>query len=314
MPDSPYFRLAGLLLLVLLSCQSSEKKKLVSSAPLLNQQVTDDLGRAVSLNAQPEKVVSLAPNLTEIIFAIGAEDKLVARSQACDFPEETADYPEVITYPELDLEQIVATEADLLVANDEIFTPERISQMERTGIPVYIQRYRTLDDVYQGIRKLGDLLDVTAGAQHIADSLQQLETRITEETKDQVKYNTMVLISSNPLLVVGGQGYIHEIIEKAGGKNLFGDIDKPYHETTVEEILKRQPEFLILPSTDDQAYQNLLALYPPLYNTPADINKQVHLIRPDILYRPGPRMLDGLLQMTQILHTQLTPDQFVSRP
>ncbi|MCB0844722.1 MAG: hypothetical protein KDE26_15820, partial [Bacteroidetes bacterium] len=90
----------------------------------------------------------------------------------------------------------------------------------------------------------------------------------------------------------------------------FAENDEAYPEMTPEAILKAQPEFLILPSNDPQVYADLLAKYPILYNTPADQLKQVHIIDPDHLYRPGPRTLTGLLELTHILHTQLNPQKF----
>ena len=130
-------------------------------------------------------------------------------------------------------------------------------------------------------------------------------------TENEIKYKAMILISADPLMVVGGGGFLHELIEKAGGENVFADAGDSYHNTTVEEILSKEPEFLILPSKNDQVYNNLLTQYPYLQSTPADLNRQVFIVDPDIFYRPGPRSIDALLELTHILHTQLPPSQFL---
>ncbi|MEM7655363.1 MAG: helical backbone metal receptor [Bacteroidota bacterium] len=303
--------LLGMALLAI-GCENSQRRKLVESAPLITQSYLDDQGRQIRLPGAPETVISLAPNLTEMIFSIGAGDRLVARSQACDFPPEVEYIPEVTTYPNLDLEQLQATGGELMVATDEIFTPEDIRQMERTNIPIYLQSYRSLTDVYRCMRDLGKLLGQESQANQVADSLAMLEQRVLDSTANQIKYRTLILISNDPLKVVGGTGFLNELIEKAGGTNVFGPMDEPYPTVTVEAILKAEPEFLILPSKDDQIYADLLVQYPLLYNTPADVYKQVHVIDPDLLYRPGPRMLEGLLEMTHILHTQLNPQIFLN--
>lgn len=308
------FALFWLLLLLGLACGDRDRRRLVESAPLISQTYTDDTGRRLQLRDRPQRVVSLAPSITEIVFAIGAEAKLAARSQACSYPPEAAAYPEVTTFPQLDLEELQATEADLLLTTDEIFTPDDLAHLERTGLPVYVQRYRHLADVYRGIRRLGELLDRGPAAEALADSLARLEAHITDSTRGQVHYRTMILVSNDPLKVVGGGGFLNELVEKAGGLNIYAEHPDAYPITTVEEILKLQPEYLIIPSRQTGIYADLLVQYPALYNTPADVAKQVHVIDPDLLYRPGPRMLSGLLALTTILHSSLTPDRFVDEP
>ncbi|MEZ4775706.1 MAG: helical backbone metal receptor [Bacteroidia bacterium] len=299
-----------LLPVLLWGCKTAEKKALVENAPFISQTYTDNTGRKILLADKPEKVVSIAPNITEIIFAIGGQDKLAARSQACDYPAEVENFPEIITFPELDLEGLKATDADLIITTDEIFTPVQIEMLDRLGLPVFLQSYHTLEDVYRGIVEIGELVDQSEKATYLADSLRTLEQQIVDSTENQIKYRTMILISAEPLKVIGGNGFLNEMIEKAGGLNVFGETAAPYYTTTVEEILKLQPEFIIMPAIHQQAYADLLATYPSLYNTPADVQKQVHIVNPDLFYRPGPRMLEGLLTLTHILHTQLNPQKF----
>lgn len=306
-----------LLASVLFSCQSedSERKKLIENAPLISRTFVDDTGKEIRLPRQPQKILSLAPNITEIIFAIGAEDKLIGRSQACDYPEGVANIEEFQTYPSLDLEQIKGSGAELLLVTDEIFTRDDILTLERLGLPVYQQSYKGLEDVYQGIRKLGVILEAEKEANQLADSLADLEKRIVEQTEGLAKYRAIMLITNNsPLKVAGGGGYLNTMIEEAGAKNVFETLPKAYQDITPESFLASKPEYLILPSGSDQAYNELLANFPALYYTKAQENGQVHIVDPDLFYRPGPRLLDGLLVLSQIFHSQLTRDQFVPLP
>lgn len=294
-----------------LACGGSNKRQLVTDAPYISQEFQDDQGNTIRLANKAQKVISLAPNITEMIFAIDAEDRLAARSQACDYPEAALDFPEITTFPQLDLEALKSVGADLLITTDEIFTQDDIQHLQRLQIPIYQQSYSTLSDVYRCMRDLGKLLGQGSRAEQVADSLENLESRITAATENEIKYRTLILISNDPLKVVGGTGFLNELIEKSGGLNVFADMEEAYPTVTVEAILKAQPEFLILPSTDDQVYANLLVQYPALYNTPADIQKQVRIIDPDLLYRPGPRMVEGLMSLTHILHTKLNPQSFL---
>ncbi|MEO0896507.1 MAG: helical backbone metal receptor [Bacteroidota bacterium] len=295
------------------SCSNdSQKKKEIEDAPFISQQFTDDKGNTIRLSKKPTKVISLAPNITEIVFAIGAGDKLIGRSQACDYPDAALYKDEIITYPSLDLEQIKASGAELLLTTDEIFTPDDISQLERLGIPVYQQSYKSVADIFRGIRKLGEVLDVEERANVVADSLSALEKKISEKTENLVKYNTILLITNNdPLMVAGGRGYLNELIKKAGAKNAFAQTNKPYETITPEAFLASKPEYLILPSSNDQVYADFLTNFPSLYYTVAEKNNQVHIVDPDLIYRPGPRVVQGLMMLTQIFHSQLTPEEFV---
>ncbi|MEO1448200.1 MAG: helical backbone metal receptor [Bacteroidota bacterium] len=294
-----------------LGCASSARKSAAADAPLISQTITDHTGRELRLPNLPKRIVSLAPNITEMVFAVGGGDKLIARSQACDYPEAAAKKTEVPTWPNLDLEAIAQTESDLIITTDMIFTPDDLAQIERLGIPIYLQHYGTMADIFTGMKDIGQLVGEEAQSNRVADSLETLVNLVLDSTENQIKYRTLMLISGNPLKVVGGSGFLHEMIEKAGGKNVYAARKEAFVETTVEEILRSEPEFLILPSKDDQVYAELLAAYPALYNTPADVYKQVHIIDPDLVYRPGPRMIEGLLTLTHILHTNLNPEIFL---
>ncbi len=298
--------------LLLAACGGSgDRKKLVESAPTISQQLKDQTGRTIQLPNRPERIISLAPNITEIIFAIGAEGKLIGRSQACDYPAAVKSFPEVVTYPQLDLEQLKSLDPDLIITTDEIFTPDDIATLERLGLPIYLQRYQSLNDVYKGMEELGELLGTADQAKLVADSLRRIEASVLDSTEGAVHYRTTLLISGDPLKVAGGSGYLNQLIINAGGKNVYEESEEPYPTTTVEQLLQLQTEYLILPSKDKHVYQDLLDLYPALYNTPADVNKQVHVIDPDLVYRPGPRMLQGLLELTHILHSRLNPQVFL---
>jgi iron complex transport system substrate-binding protein len=295
----------------LLSCGGGEKRDLVKNAPTISVTYTDATGRAVNLKQIPQKVISLAPNITEMIYLIGAEEKLIARSQACDYPPAVLDKEEVTTYPAIDREQLKSLGADMLLATNELFGPDAISSIEEVGLPVYLQAYDSLPMVFDAMRTLGKILEVEDRSNAVADSLDAILAKIVKSTEPEIKYGTIMIVSTDPLIVVGGKGFLNEMIQKAGGKNALGDLDQAYAKATVEAILAAQPEYIILPSKTDQVYADLISLYPALINTPADKSKQVYIVDPDLFYRPGPRMLDGLLELTGILHSTLNRGQFV---
>ena len=308
-------KIVSLLFIILLGfgCGDNPRKKLVKDAPLISKSYTDGLGRTIQLDKAPERIVSIAPNITEIIYAIGAADKLIAGSEACDYPAATDTLPRLISYPSLDLEQLQYLNPDLILTTDEIFSRDQIERIEALGTPVFVQSYQSLDDVFDNMRGLGEVLGKKEQAVHVADSLEALVARIAAETENQAKFGTLIFISDNPLKVVGGKGVLHNLIGLAGGENPMRKIDEPYPEVTPEAILQAKPEVIIFPSNDDQIYANLITEYPWLSNTPADMKKRIFIMDPDLLYRPGPRMVTGLLQLTQSLHSGLTADKFIEQ-
>lgn len=292
------------------SC-NQDKKQLVKDAPLISRSFTDATGNVILLPSAPSSVVSIAPSLTEIIFAIGAQDKLVARSEACTYPPAALSIPEVPTLPILDLDSLKRVEADLLISTDDVFDTAAVRLLSQAGMPVFLLKSQRLEDMYTSILALGDLLGENKTARNLADSLLQIEKHIVDSTVNQIHYRTAIIVSSDPLRVVGGTGLLNELIEKAGGMNVFEAAPMALYETTAEEILKAQPEFLIIPAKNDQVYGDLLVQYPALYQTPAEILKQVHIVDPDPFYRASPRMIEGLLTLTHILHSKFSPDIFL---
>ncbi|MFN0202411.1 MAG: ABC transporter substrate-binding protein [Bacteroidia bacterium] len=297
--------------LLFAACQSSDKK-MVQNAPMITQSYRDDMGREVGLPAKIERVVSLAPSITEMIYAIGGQDKLVARSQACDFPAETAQKEIVTTYPNVDLEALKAKNPEVVLLTDEIFGSELIPNIEKLGLKVYLQGFLHTQDIPRCMRNLGKILDCEKKANQVADSLENLEKNIVKLTENQAKYRTLMLVSDNPLIAIGGKGFLHEMIQKAGGKNIFENKKEAYPVVTIEEILDMQPEYLILPTKNDQLYAQIMTQYPMLQHTVANAQKQVFMLDPDFLFRPGPRTMEGLMQLTNTLHSTLTKEKLLN--
>ena len=293
------------------SCSDSKRKTAIQEAPLISKTLSDGTGRTIRLPRSPQTFISIAPNITEIFYALEADNMLVARSEACNFPPDALTLEAITTWPQLDMEMLKSYDADLILSTDEVFGKEQLALFESADMPVFLQSYQSLEDVFQGIKEIGQLTGREQAAIHLSDSLQALTRHIVDSSQNQIKYGTLVLIGDDPLEVVGGKGLLNELIEKAGGRNVFAEKDIPYYQPDMEEILQTQPEFLLIPSANDQAYANLVARYPALYNTPAEVTRQVFLLDPELLFRPGPRIVEGLMLMTRTLHGKLGREKFV---
>lgn len=292
-------------------CGEIERHRMIREAPLISMTVMGKNGQKFTFEQAPENIISLAPNITEIIYALEGADQLVGKSEHCDYPEDVYLLNSIPIYPNFDLAFLKELAPDLVVGVEKVLADSNVSKIKEEEIPLLLQSYEDWDDLYEGIIQLGTLLGAKERAKGLKDSLQTLEKRIVAATEDEVAYQTAIIVNTDPLSVVGGEGFMNEMLTKAGGKNAFGDKESPVYRCTVEEIIQAKPEYLILPFQDDQVYADLLAQYPALTNTPADLAKHVFIVEPDIFVRPGPRLLNGLLELTHILHNKLNPSTFL---
>ena len=138
-----------------------------------------------------------------------------------------------------------------------------------------------------------------------------LRRRVSKATEGQVHYGVLMIADVHSLLVVGGSGYLNELITQAGGKNVMSTRQEAFFQASPEELLNARPEYILIPTRDEQAYTSLVGRYPGLDHTRAAVYKQVFIVDPDKYFRPGPRLIEALLELTQILHNDLQPDRFI---
>ena len=265
------------------------------TSAVTSSEAEERIGDADREDQEIERVISLAPNLTEIIFALGAEKKLVARSQACDFPKGVDTFPVIKTYPSVDWEQIVYYQPDIVWGTDELFSPDVIELLTSRDIPLRLQSYTSVADVYKGIDELGKVLGYKEEARLLIDSIQHTQRLLLEG--EQGAGTAMIWISEDPLVVAGGTGYMQDLLAQTGWTNVFEDKKLSYAQSTVEELLFKDPSVIFFPSDREHKVEEVFAKYPTLKRLSAYKLNQVFLLEPDHLYRPGPRLIKALESM-----------------
>ena len=294
-------------ILSLFSGCSNPNSQLIADAPLISQNFVDAYGRPQMLSRSPERVVSLAANITEVIYAIGAEKRLAAVSHDSDFPAPANSKPYVITYPSFDLPSVAGHSPDLVLASTE-FHDNRIAEyFDRYKIPLHFQDYKKLKDIFDGIRTIGRMLSAETKANHLADSLAAITKSISDSTKGQIQYPTAMILGIDPITVVGSGSFLNDVIEKAGGKNVFEAFPGKYPTITPEEFVKLAPEYVLVLSRNDKAWNDLVAVHPEMHtNIPAAEKNHIFQVEPEVLVRPGPRVVEGLKTVTRILHPRVS--------
>ena len=294
----------GLLLILLLGagCGRSAPEESARTA-------TDDLGRTVDLPESVNRVVSLAPNLTEIVHAAGAGSTLVALTKSGDYPPSVDSLPHVSALP-VDFEAVAAQKPDLVLATDQINAPNDIETFEALGIPVYFFSFDSLDDIVESIRTTGHLLGTEAAAEDSAAALHQkieaLRARTGSLPNDQ-RPRVLVLVGDDTLYSFGQGSYVHTLVDLAGGRSITADIANQAPTLSEEYVLTQRPDVIVGLWGSDYDPARLLDLHPTWDVVPALQNNRVYSVPTALIARPAPRVLKGTRQLARRLHPDLFP-------
>jgi len=274
-------------------------------------QCTDQIGRLVTLEGVPERIVSLAPSNTEILFALGLGDKVVGVSDYCDYPEEAKEKPKIGGYSTSDVERIVALEPDLVLIED-FHTTEILPALENLGLTVVTIDPRTLDEVLESFTLIGDITGKTEEAASLVNEMAARIKAVADKTaglSEEERLRTFYVMWHDPLMTVGSDTRIHELIEKAGGVNVFADTEG-YPMVELEALVNTNPQVIIAGTGMGEGADlpfTFAKTEPRLANVDARLNNRVYEINTDLVGRPTPRMVEALEQLAEMIHPELFP-------
>ena len=297
----------SLLLLIalslLLACQPVE---LVKNGSI---RVIDQLGRVVVLDKVPGRIISLAPSNTEIVYALGLANRLVAVTDYCDYPSEAEEKPSIGGFSTPNIEEIVALAPDLILATSR--HEERIiPQLEEQGLTVFALNPTTLDEVLAAITLAGEVTGAEKNAAALVAEMQQRIKAVTDKTAPltpEQRTRAFYVLWHDPLKTVGIRTLQDEMIQKAGGTNIGAGVDG-YANISLEVVLSENPEVIIAAtshgSNEDQVYQ-FAATESRLSLTAARQSHRVYAVDGNLTSRAGPRIVDGLEQMAGFIHPEI---------
>jgi len=267
------------------------------------QYVFDDLGRLVAINGTPQRIVSLAPSNTEILFALGLGEKVVGVTDLCDYPPEALEKEKVGGYDTPDVEKIVVLNPDLILVAYGT-TMDVINNLVGLGLTVFGIKTTDLDDVLNDIRTIGEITDKEVEAQALTSEMAvgiQAVTNQTEELEQRPKVFYIVWGGEDSALWTAGSGtFIHELIEKGGGVNICQNITG-YTTISIEEVVARNPEVIITSELSYDWAKNATELA----STNASQTDRIFTCDDDLVQRPGPRLVDGLEWFAYFIHPEI---------
>lgn len=264
--------------------------------------ISDDLGRGVTIPTAVRRVLTLAPSLTELVFAAGAGDKIVGVSPVDDYPHAIDTLPRYNTYP-LDFEAIAALEPDLILATDQVNNPGDAETFATLGIPTIFFSYQDLNGMLRSLRTTGDLLGTAERANRAADSLEARISQLAAMTDTLASRPlTLFLVGDETLFAFGGGSYINDLITLAGGRSATADLAAQAPVLDDEFVLTQRPDVILGGFGDDYDPARLLELHPTWTLVPAVQNNRIYSLDPNLVLRPGPRLVEGAYQIAEMLH------------
>ncbi|MEW6509665.1 MAG: cobalamin-binding protein [Bacteroidota bacterium] len=265
--------------------------------------VVDDIQRTIALRSPASRIVSLAPSITESLFAIGAGDRVVGVTDYCDFPAEARRKPRVGGMINPNIEAVAGLKPDLIVMSMEGNVRDDYRRLAGLGFPVFVTNPRTLEGIYRSLTQLGTLTGCADSAVKVVDRLRARE-RDLRATAGRGGVRTLLVVSLQPLIVAGRNTFIHELLEAAGGVNLAAYARGNYPTYSRETVIANNPDVILITSDAISDVYRLPAMFPEWKIVSALRHKRVYRVDSNLVTRPGPRALDALASLVHLLHEQ----------
>jgi len=251
--------------------------------------LSDDTGRTIQLSRVPHRIVSLAPHATELLFAVGAGPRVVAVDRNSDEPPAVRALPKLSSFPQPDVEALLALQPDLVVAWGPGVSPAQLERLESLGIAVFVSQPRTLDDVASTLRRFALLAPDPSVGKALADAFAARLASVRARYSTLRPVRVFVQIWSSPLITVSDEGPIGDAVRSCGGVNVFGDVNIAAPQPDAEAVLARRPDLIVAtdPSPSPRRWigYGLLAPQGPAHFVAFDAST---------FERPGPRSIDAL--------------------
>lgn len=276
------------------------------AAPTDTLTLEDDLGRTVRLPGPPERIVSLIPPATEILFAIGAGSRVVGRTRYGTHPPAAAELPSVGAGMRPSLEIVMDRRPDAVVLYAGSANRSTVDRLASLGVPALAIRHDTFGDLYRNIHRLGRLTDREAGARRLVDDVRCRLRAVASLTADAPPPRVYYEVWSEPPITVGQGSYLDSLLTVAGGRNVFGDLEAPSPQVSLESVVSRDPEVVVVPRRGGEEAPTPPSHRPGWDALAAVREGRVRAVDGDLLHRLGPRIAEGALALARTLHPELT--------
>ncbi len=274
--------------------------------------VTDDAGITYTFEGPVDSIVSLAPSITEMVYFVDAGDKLIGRTDYCNYPEEASEVPSIGGYYDPDVELIVSLDPDVVLSDSIQVDSGDVSYLQSLGMTVIVIDSKDIDDILESILLIGEItgnldtaIEGVAGLQARIDAV--VDTIAAVGISDEDKPSVLHLTWYDPLWTIGQGSFLNIVIETAGGVNIFSDVADSDFQADLEQAVSRNPDIITVVSDhgSETSFYYVFAEDSPFVQTKAYINGAVYIVDSDIVCRPGPRIVDALELYAKLLYPEL---------
>lgn len=269
-------------------------------------QITDEVGRQMDAPADVRRIVSLAPNLTEIVFAMGEGDRLVGDTTFCDYPAEATQKTHVGGPINPNLEQIAALAPDLILATKAINRRETVDALARLGLPVYVTDPHSVEDMISSIEHLGGVLHAETSAAALAKELRARLSELDRVLAGVVPRRVFFVVWRMPLISVGRGSFIADALRRAGARSVV-EAAADWPPVSLEQVVLLEPEFLVFASAQAaETRQEIEDLHAqPGWRDLDALRRGNAIVLSDAINRPAPRLVDAIEQLARALHPEV---------
>jgi len=267
--------------------------------------LTDEIGRKVKIPHSAKRIISLAPSITEILFALGLNEEIAAVTDFCDYPEAALNKPKIGGFINPSIEKIVSLKPDLTIAIKDGNRWETIQRLNELGFPVYVVDPRNFDGVMRTIRNIGEIVEKPDASVRIIRNMVTRKENILNLTQSLPKPRVFFQVGDAPIITVGRGTLANDLIRLAGGENISEDEPVNYPLYSIETVMLKAPEVIIISSMESKRdCMSLIKKWQDWKNIPAIKRKSIYVIDSNLVDRPTPRIIEGLEAMVKMIHTE----------
>lgn len=285
-------------LILLVSCKNVEEKSRKYFS------IKDDLGNEITFEKTPRRIITLAPNLTEMIYDLKLEKYLVGNTLFCNYPEDAKKIEKVGDMLTFDFEKIVNLKPDLIFITVEGNTKETYDKFRELGLNIFVSNPRNIQGIKKTYLDISKIFGVELEAKSRIAKWDSITNTISFVAKNYELKSAMFPVELKPIMLAGQNTFINEYLEICGLKNIASDVSFNYPIFNREEILKHNPDYIIIPSDGSMTLEKILEIYPEWKNLKAIRNKNLIFVNRDLFSRPGPRFTEALKELFTRLHPQ----------
>jgi iron complex transport system substrate-binding protein len=268
--------------------------------------ITDEVGRNINIPPSPQRIVSLAPGITETLYALNLADKIAGVTSFCNWPAQARKKPQIGGFTNPSIEKIISLKPDLIIATADGNRKDTVQQLARLGLAVYVTNPSDTNGILKSILHIGAITNRGNVAKELVEKLQKRLNNITAQTRNKVKPRVFFQIGLEPVITTGKGTLIDEVIGLSGGKNIAGNDTARYPRYSAEGIMGGSPDIILFaPMTSDKEFLAVKRFWKNFREVPAVKNNKIYPIDTDLISRASPRIFEAIEIMALIFHPDI---------